>query len=77
MKKLWMFLHKESFTIVLIFGGVTTLLSRAFSTDLSALGVAAATISGLAFIHYREVHELQTGQTDGVPPASPHLNDSH
>lgn len=59
MSKLLTFLRKEGFTLVLIIGGATTLLSKIFSTNLSALGVAGGTIAALAFAHYRELQMLR------------------
>lgn len=61
MRKLQVFLLKYGFTLILIVGGATVLLSKAFSTDLSALGVAGGTIAALALAHY--------GQMRGQRPA--------
>ncbi|MFT8580782.1 MAG: hypothetical protein ABF743_05455 [Schleiferilactobacillus perolens] len=42
---------------MLIIGGATIVLSRIYSTDLSALGVAVSTIAILAVIYYTDMHE--------------------
>ncbi|MCI1913117.1 MAG: hypothetical protein LKJ06_08795 [Schleiferilactobacillus harbinensis] len=57
MRKLWQFLHRIRFALVLIIGGTTIALSRIYSTDLSALGVAVSTIAILAVIYYTDMHE--------------------
>jgi hypothetical protein len=57
MRKLWQFLHRTRFALVLIIGGATIVLSRIYSTDLSALGVAVSTIAILAVIYYTDMHE--------------------
>lgn len=57
MRKLKGFLLKYGFTLILIVGGLTVLLSKMFSTDLSALGVAGGTIAALALAHYGQTRE--------------------
>jgi Na+/H+ antiporter NhaD/arsenite permease-like protein len=54
MERLTALCQKEGFTLILIFGVVTALLSKLFATDTSALGVAGCTIAGLALFYYRE-----------------------
>jgi hypothetical protein len=57
MRKLQVVLLKYGFTLILIVGGATVLLSKTFSTALSALGVAGGTIAALALAHYGQMRD--------------------
>lgn len=59
------FLRTHAFTLILVIGGLIVLLSKFFSTDLSALGAAGGTIAGLALVHYRQVRQPVPGTVAG------------